>query len=102
MSEKPRRWFQIHLSTAVVIMLLAGGLMFVQTIPSRNSRRCLEYSCPMSMSFEPTIDSTNWLYKSDEALSVTRFTPEVNGFRWVRSEERRVGKECIFGGILIQ
>ena len=27
MSEKPRRWFQIHLSTAVVLMVVAGALL---------------------------------------------------------------------------
>ena len=27
MSEKKRRWFQIHLSTAIVLMFVAGGLL---------------------------------------------------------------------------
>ena len=28
MSDKPRRaWFQIHLSTAIVLMFMAGGMM---------------------------------------------------------------------------
>jgi Ni,Fe-hydrogenase I cytochrome b subunit len=37
MSEKPRRWFQIHLSTAIVLMLVASillGLNFHSTIPA--------------------------------------------------------------------
>jgi len=28
MNDKPRRWFQIHLSTAIVLMLLTSTLMF--------------------------------------------------------------------------
>ena len=28
MSEKKRRWFQIHLSTAIVVMFVCGGLLF--------------------------------------------------------------------------
>ena len=28
MTDKKRRWFQIHLSTAVVLMFVAGGLMW--------------------------------------------------------------------------
>ena len=31
MSEKPRRWFQIHLSTAVVLMLLMALILFLNT-----------------------------------------------------------------------
>jgi len=29
MSDKPRRWFQIHLSTAIALMFVAGGLMWL-------------------------------------------------------------------------
>jgi hypothetical protein len=28
MSQKPRRWFQIHLSTAIVLMFVASGLLW--------------------------------------------------------------------------
>ena len=28
MSEKPRRWLQIHLSTAIVLMFVAGGMLW--------------------------------------------------------------------------
>jgi hypothetical protein len=28
MSEMPRRWFQIHLSTAIILMFAAGGLLW--------------------------------------------------------------------------
>ncbi|HLX63443.1 MAG TPA: hypothetical protein VKX17_19385 [Planctomycetota bacterium] len=34
MAEPPRRWrFQIHLSTAIVLMFVAGGLLFVNLHP---------------------------------------------------------------------
>ena len=33
MSDKTRRWFQIHLSTAVVLMFVAGGIMYLNMIP---------------------------------------------------------------------
>ena len=33
MSDKPRHWFQIHLSTAVVLMFVAGTIMWLNTIP---------------------------------------------------------------------
>ena len=33
MSEKKRRWFQIHLSTAIVMMFVAGGIMWPNLIP---------------------------------------------------------------------
>lgn len=33
MSEKKRRWFQIHLSTAIVLMFVAGGLIYRNLCP---------------------------------------------------------------------
>ena len=33
MSDKPRRaWFQIHLSTAIVLMFVAGGLLWANVV----------------------------------------------------------------------
>jgi len=33
MSEKKRRWFRIHLSTAIVLMFVAGAVLWANTIP---------------------------------------------------------------------
>jgi hypothetical protein len=41
MAEKKRRWLQLHLSTAIVLMFVAGGLLGVNLSP----RRCV-YSLP--------------------------------------------------------
>ena len=38
MIEKPRRWFQFHLSTAVVMMIVAGGLVYVNVTPRTTLR----------------------------------------------------------------
>ena len=36
MNEKKRRWFQIHLSTAIVMMFVAGGLLWINMGWERN------------------------------------------------------------------
>src|SRR6266404_1141238 len=34
MTDKPRRpWFQIHLSTAIVLMFVAGGILWLNVTP---------------------------------------------------------------------
>jgi hypothetical protein len=39
MSDKPKRaWFQIHLSTAIVLMFAAAGLLWVNAAPAEDRR----------------------------------------------------------------
>ena len=38
MSDKKPRWFQIHLSTAIVLMFVAGGLLAANISPSLEHR----------------------------------------------------------------
>jgi len=47
MSDNPKRtWLQFHLSTAVVLMLVGGGLSFLNTITfSSGSRNVLGWPC---------------------------------------------------------
>ena len=42
--EKIRRWFQIHLSTAIVLMFVAGGLMWLNNVPEMLKPIAMEIS----------------------------------------------------------
>lgn len=39
---KPRRWFQLHLSTCIVLMLVAGGMLFLNLRPRSDAH---QYAC---------------------------------------------------------
>lgn len=47
MSDKPKRaWFQIHLSTAIVLMFVAGGLMWANSTVAMRFRYERVYGFP--------------------------------------------------------
>jgi hypothetical protein len=71
MSDKPRRpWFQIHLSTAIVLMFVAGGLMFANfgariTKPTSNFKMEFGWPCIVWTRFEIR-DLLSFEHREDE------------------------------------
>jgi hypothetical protein len=43
MSDTPRRWFQIHLSTATVLMFVSGALIWINVSPREDRVRSQSY-----------------------------------------------------------
>lgn len=46
-----RRWFQFHLSTAIVVMFVAGGLLWANTAEKRYGEGWTERGWPLSFQF---------------------------------------------------
>jgi hypothetical protein len=72
---QPRRWFQIHLSTAIVTMLLASGMLYlsVETGISYSHGRwvVLGWPCPALVwpAYDPLFEwSINWGYTGADIL----------------------------------
>jgi hypothetical protein len=70
-SRKPRR-FQFHLSTAIVLMFVAGGLLWPNTI----------------MRAAPVLQSSTWVFEGTTHTVVGR---QVRGWPFVSYEEVRFG-----------
>ncbi len=61
MSDKPRRWFQVHLSTAVVMMFVAGGLLWLQFYRYLNTGDASDIGWPLTNEFSNNADdSLSW------------------------------------------
>jgi hypothetical protein len=68
----PRRWFQIHLSTALFLMILAGFLMWKNQQPYVHNliwgEQRIAYGYPMPWQFQPII-----FYESDKGIENIKF-----------------------------
>src|SRR4051794_22733661 len=81
MSDKPRRWFQIHLSTAIVLMFVASGLLWLNLKDFYNSQ--LDYSA-----FSPEVRHVGWPVR-------VHFRWDVDGtlgFSFQNEDEARINR----------
>jgi hypothetical protein len=53
-----RKWFQIHLSTAVILVLVAGGLLYVNLSPAHRQGSPLDW--PLYA------DDDDWYYEAND------------------------------------
>lgn len=52
---KPRSWFQLHLSTCVVLMVVAGALAYLSISPGSNGQSFTWYGWP-AMAYEQHLE----------------------------------------------
>ena len=84
MSEKKRRWFQIHLSTAIVLMFLASGILFKNLTVIETQYATSGHGDPLGGG-TLTIKSSGWPFIITENLSHTPepYDPEyAHSFDW--------------------
>ena len=81
MSEPKRRWFQIHLSTAVVMMLVAGALTGANLI-ERQSGDSLVRGWPVAYRERPLNPKDQWIdyYRIDPTERPIRWSLDVAVF----------------------
>src|SRR5690349_20011862 len=58
----PRKRFQIHLSTAIVMMFVAGGMIYANSI-DRGPYESRKYSGGQSVEFSECVSSYGWPFR---------------------------------------
>ena len=88
---KKRHWFQIHLSTAIVLMFVAGGLIFLNSRFIRKfdvhigARVCIDIKCSCGWpkeiaSFESQVDPTEEVWIEMKNNNLESWLPD--SFNW--------------------
>jgi hypothetical protein len=104
-----RRWFQIHLSTAVVLMFAAGGMLYLNFyfgVPRRDdtltpNAPLVEYGWPFCAMVTQRFDGPqNWTVESDYFITYCELEGRKVRYRQINKETRsevKKGIEYLFG-----
>ena len=86
-----RRWFQIHLSTAIVLMFVAGGLVWLNVRQHTVNFSVIEYGWPMAAygdSATEVIHKAILFFSSDPETVAGNLPPEEGGWGGVLARIR--------------
>ena len=104
----PRRWFQLHLSTGIVLMFVAGGLMWLNNVPGMIE----QHSLTVILGYEhkgasrKKLEAVGWPWKIYDSYYVTINNivppdPELGGVSYWYDRQYVTLKYCSDLGVAI-
>ena len=88
MTDKPRRsWFQLHLSTAIVMMFVAGGLLGLNIVSKTTNYTATDYAPYNALSFDgPPPEIVSYSFDRGWPFTCERMIYFADSVKGVRTE----------------